>query len=158
MNFNRAAVTATLIKALRQGTSPRELAFTCSLGILIGIFPIWGVTTILCLVLSLVFRLNLVVIQLVNYLVVPLQLTFMVPFIRGGSWLLGQRAFAYNLDELLVLFREAPIVLLQEAGLALLLGVVCWAMIAVPLFLVIYYPMLLAFGKLRNRRQELKSQ
>jgi uncharacterized protein (DUF2062 family) len=156
MKFSRAALTAALVKALNQGTSPGELAFTCSLGVVIGLLPVWGVTTLVCFVLSLVLRLNLVVIQLVNYLVVPLQLVLLVPFIRAGAWMTGQRAFAYTLEELMILFKEKPVVLLQEAGLAVALGVVCWLVAAVPVFFLLYFPLRLGFGRLRQR--ELKSE
>jgi uncharacterized protein (DUF2062 family) len=156
MKFSRAAISAALVKAINQGTSPSELAFTCSLGVVIGLLPVWGVTTLVCFVLSLVLRLNLVVIQLVNYLVVPFQLLLLVPFIRAGAWMTGQRTFAYTLDELMILFKEKPVILLQEAGLAVALGVACWLIVAVPVFFLLYFPLRLAFGRLRQR--ELKSE
>jgi uncharacterized protein (DUF2062 family) len=72
---------------LRQGISPRRLALTLALGFAIGCIPIVGLPTALCAVLALVLRLNLPVIQAANYLVMPLQLLLIAPFVRLGHWM-----------------------------------------------------------------------
>ncbi len=74
---------------LRQGTSPRRLALTLALGFAIGCFPVVGIPTALCALLALALRLNLPAIQAANYLVMPLQLVLIVPFVRLGGWLLA---------------------------------------------------------------------
>ncbi|KPJ77127.1 MAG: hypothetical protein AMJ54_08905 [Deltaproteobacteria bacterium SG8_13] len=56
-----------------------------------GVFPVLGTTTILCAVAALLFRLNLPLIQLVNYAVYPLQIILLGPFYAAGSWLFGSR-------------------------------------------------------------------
>lgn len=73
---------------LSQGISPRRLALTLAIGFAVGCIPVVGVPTLLCGVLALTFRLNLPAIQAANYLVMPLQLVLMVPFVRLGQRLL----------------------------------------------------------------------
>ena len=75
-----------LIKNLfTQGVSPQKLALTISLGILIGTIPVlWG-STLICVVLAFLFRLNQLGIQAANYLVYPLQIVLIVPFYRIGA-------------------------------------------------------------------------
>ena len=58
-------------------------------GLGIGIFPVLGVSTILCTIVAIVLRLNLPAIQLVNYLAAPIQLVLIIPFVRVGEHLLG---------------------------------------------------------------------
>ena len=70
-----------------QGISPRRLALTLALGFAIGCIPVVGIPTLLCAVLALALRLNLPAIQAANYLVMPLQLVLIVPFVRLGGWL-----------------------------------------------------------------------
>jgi uncharacterized protein (DUF2062 family) len=77
-----------LLALLRQGVAPRALALALTLGVGIGIFPVLGVSTVALAALALPLRLNLPAIQLINYLVSPLQLLLIIPFLRLGEWLL----------------------------------------------------------------------
>ena len=72
---------------LRRGTSPEKLAWSLALGILVGVNPLLGSTTVLCLALAFLFRLNLVAAQISNHAVYPLQLLLVLPFLRAGSLL-----------------------------------------------------------------------
>ena len=72
---------------LRQGVSPRRLALTLALGFAIGCLPVVGITTLLCAGLALALRLNLPAITAANYVVMPLQVALIVPFVRMGGWL-----------------------------------------------------------------------
>jgi uncharacterized protein (DUF2062 family) len=84
-----ASVKQSVADWLRQGISPRRLALTLALGFAIGCFPVVGIPTALCALLALALRLNLPAIQAANYLVMPLQLVLIVPFVRLGGWLLA---------------------------------------------------------------------
>ncbi|NJM93262.1 MAG: DUF2062 domain-containing protein [Cytophagales bacterium] len=75
-----------LIKQLYAGSSPHRLALMLSLGLAIGIFPVLGTCTVLAALAALAFRLNLIGMQLLNYLVYPLQLALMAPFVLLGHW------------------------------------------------------------------------
>jgi uncharacterized protein (DUF2062 family) len=72
---------------LRQGISPRRLALTLALGFAIGCLPVVGIPTALCLMLALILKLNLPAIQAANYMAMPLQVLFILPFVRLGGWL-----------------------------------------------------------------------
>jgi uncharacterized protein (DUF2062 family) len=72
---------------LRQGVSPRRLALTLALGFAVGCIPVVGLPTALCALLALVLKLNLPAIQAANYVVMPLQLVLIAPFMRLGRWL-----------------------------------------------------------------------
>ena len=77
-----------LIKTLfREGMSVKKISLSIALGVVLGIFPVLGATTLLCTIAALALRLNLPSIQVVNYLVYPLQLVLLGPFYVAGSWL-----------------------------------------------------------------------
>ena len=76
---------------LRQGITPEKVALTIALGFVIGVTPLLGCTTGLCALAALILRLNLPAIQLVNWFTYPLQLLLIVPFLRIGAWLFGDR-------------------------------------------------------------------
>ena len=87
MKFKKNYIKSVLAQALYQGLTPRKLALTCAFGVVLGLFPVFGVTTLLCFVAAFLFRLNIPIIQLVNYLIAPLQLILIIPFIQVGIYL-----------------------------------------------------------------------
>lgn len=70
---------------LVQGVSPRRLAFTLSVGFVLGCIPVIGVPTGLCVLVALVLRLNQPAIQAANYAAMPFQVALIVPFARLGG-------------------------------------------------------------------------
>jgi uncharacterized protein (DUF2062 family) len=77
-----------LLALLRQGISPDRLALCVSIGVVVGNIPILGVSTILCTIIALIFRLNLPAIQLVQAAMAPTQVLLFIPFVRLGEWIL----------------------------------------------------------------------
>ncbi len=58
-------------------------------GASVGVFPLIGTTMTICGILGTLFRLNPVTIQLANYLVYPLQILLIFPFLKTGSKVAG---------------------------------------------------------------------
>jgi uncharacterized protein (DUF2062 family) len=77
--------SAKVKSALPRGISPRKLALTVTLGLVVGILPlVWG-TSLLCAILALRFGLNQACIQAANYLACPVQILLFLPFYRIGA-------------------------------------------------------------------------
>jgi uncharacterized protein (DUF2062 family) len=70
---------------LRRGADPEKLAWSLALGVVIGVNPLLGSTTLLVLALAALFRLNLVASQVGNHAMYPLQLVMFPVFIKLGS-------------------------------------------------------------------------
>lgn len=83
---------------LAQGLTPEKLALCVTLGLVVGVIPVLGSTTILLAAIALLFRLNLPAIQSVNWIVYPLQLALLIPFYRLGEWLFGVPPLPISLD------------------------------------------------------------
>jgi uncharacterized protein (DUF2062 family) len=71
----------------RQGLSPERLAMCIALGVVLSIFPVLGATTLMCAVTATVFRLNLPLMQMVNFAAYPLQIILLIPFYSAASYL-----------------------------------------------------------------------
>ena len=123
-----------ILRYLKMGLTPRKLALTFALGAVIGLFPVVGVTSVLCFILAIVLRLNMAVIQLVNYFVYPLQLILFLPTIQLGIYVFDGK----ELPDL-EYFSNNFWVAISEFGVSLLMGIFIWALAAVPLFLILYY-------------------
>jgi len=127
---------------LNQGLSPKKLAFTLALGIVLGLFPVVGTTTILCFIAAIVFRLNIGVIQLVNYFVYPLQLFIFIPTIQLGSYI-------FNLESIpdLDFFMANILLSLKIFWINVVSGIAIWFLLAIPVFFIVYYLAAKALGK-----------
>jgi hypothetical protein len=86
-NWLKRRLLNPLLALLRQGMAPRRLALCVAIAIVVGNIPILGVSTILCTLIALVFRLNLPAIQLVQASMAPSQLLLIIPFVRLGEWM-----------------------------------------------------------------------
>jgi uncharacterized protein (DUF2062 family) len=127
------------------GASPERLAWSIAAGLLIGINPVLGSTTILCLALAFVFRLNVAASQLGNHIVYPLELILVIPFIRIASRIFHTAPMPLSANELLHAAREHPLALTRQLWLwewhAFLLWLVV-AAVAIPLVALSLTPIL----------------
>ena len=101
-------IVAPLLALLRQGTSPARLAVCVALGIVIGNIPLLGVSSIICALIALTFRLNLPAIQLVQAVMAPSQVLLIIPFTRLGEKLLRAPPQPISLNAALSLMKQGP--------------------------------------------------
>jgi uncharacterized protein (DUF2062 family) len=115
---------------LRMGASPEKLAWSIAAGLLIGINPILGSTTILCLALAFVFRLNVAASQLGNHIVYPLELILVIPFIHVASRIFHTAPMPLSANALLRAAREHPLALSRQLWQWEWHAFLLWAVIA----------------------------
>lgn len=89
--FFRCRVLRPLLRQLRGGVTPRRLAWSLALGMVIGINPSIGITTLLVFILAWVFGLNQIASQIGTHAVAPLHLFLFIPFIELGVHLFHTR-------------------------------------------------------------------
>jgi len=132
---------------LRQGLSRKSLALTLALGVVIGILPtVWG-STLVCALLATALGLNQVAIQLVNYLVYPLQILLFLPFLKLGRHLFGAGELALSFHDLVLGFRQDFSATLTCLGGANLQAVGAWALLAPLLASLLYLIFLGLLGR-----------
>lgn len=82
--FVRCKVMRPLLRQLRGGVTPRRMAWSLALGMVIGINPSVGLTTLLVVMLAWVLGLNQAASQIGSHVVAPLHLVLFIPFIDLG--------------------------------------------------------------------------
>lgn len=87
VSFFRRKLATPLLHLLGQGQTPERIAASLAVGVALGLFPIFGTTTLLCLLAGLLLRLNHPAIQIANQLMYPLQVPLMLAFLRLGEYL-----------------------------------------------------------------------
>jgi uncharacterized protein (DUF2062 family) len=76
---------------LRHGAQPERLAWSLALGVVVGVNPLLGSTTLVVLALAALFRLNIVASQVGNHAMYPVQLVLFPVFIKLGSVVFSTR-------------------------------------------------------------------
>ena len=132
-------MVAPIVRQLRQGVTPEQVALTIALGLVIGVFPILGATTILCGIAAAVLRLNQPIIQLVNYFVYPAQLVALIPFYRAGESLFNRPHLPLALPMLMDRLRADAGKFISDFGMVAAQGIVVWCLIAPAVAAAIYY-------------------
>lgn len=146
-NWLHSKLFVPFLNFLKQGISPKKLAWSVSIGLVLGISPLLGMTTLLGLAIALPFRLNVAAVQLVNYLVYPLQLLLLVPYFQIGAFLFGHQSIISSFDQLQQLFQGNVIDALQRLGWLFADAVFIWLFFALPLSIIIYRLCLYIFRK-----------
>ena len=138
-------LTRLLLDLLRQGTTPHQLALAVSLGVLLGVTPVIGVTILACTVAALLLRLNLPLIQLANNLVYPLQLLLLIPFVQAGQRLFGEAPLPFSAGQILAMVEADPWGSLARFWHYTLHGLAAWLLfsaVAGPLlYALTYFPL-----------------
>jgi uncharacterized protein (DUF2062 family) len=147
-------LVSTLMKFLTQGLTPQKLAFTLALGITLGIFPVIGPVTGMCILAAFLFRLNQAALQFVNYIVYPFQIICLIPFYNLGAFLFNDSNFKLSLTSLKQKFSQDILATLVELWSATWHAAVAWLIVAPILVGLIYYscyPMLKRMGAKRKK-------
>jgi uncharacterized protein (DUF2062 family) len=131
-----------IVGQLTQGVTPQKIALSIALGLSLGIIPILGITTMLCAIAGVRLKLNQPIIQLVNWLVYPLQLAFLLVFVRVGEWITHAPYLSFSISDLVEKFHESPAKFFQEFGMTGLHGLVAWLFIA-PILTAMTYSVLI---------------
>ena len=106
MSLRDNKLTRHILELLKQGITPHKIALATALGALLGIAPVLGTTIVSCTVAALALRLNLVLIQIVNNLVYPLQLLLLIPFVQAGQWLFRQPPLPLSVSQIVDMFKH----------------------------------------------------
>ena len=127
------------VALIKQGVSPEKISLGMACGIILGVFPVLGSTTILCGLAAIIFRLTLPAIQLVNYMVYPLQLVLLIPFFHLGNLLFQIEPLPLSAQELITLLRFDLWGTVRAFWSTTLHAIVAWLLVSLPTFLLLHF-------------------
>jgi uncharacterized protein (DUF2062 family) len=153
--FNRK-VMQPLMALLKAGATPQKLALSVAFGCIIGIFPIFA-TTLICIFIAFIFRLNHAAIQIANYAVYALQFILFIPFIQLGLFIMGKSISTEKLEEMVDWIATDIWLAMGEVGEIFLAGLLGWGIVAIPVFAIIY-PVTFWFFKKAHSRWSLTAK
>ena len=156
----RRWLVAPVVTQLTHGTSPDRIGWTIALGMVVGVFPIMGSTTLVCLLIGWLLGLNQPVLHVFRAVVYPLHLALILIFIRLGERLYGAPLISFSIPQLIGKFKDSPLQFARDFGMAAWHGVSAWLLIAPVAAVLIKMAAMPALRKLSlslKRRQEVES-
>ncbi|MCP4107705.1 MAG: DUF2062 domain-containing protein [Desulfobacteraceae bacterium] len=136
-----------ILNLLKQGITPEKLAFTVAAGTILGLFPVAGSPTVLCIIAAFVFRLNQVVIQIVNCVVYPLWFVLLLPFYKMGGYIFQASPMPLPASQIVSMFQADMWGFIQALGTATLHAVGAWILICPSVAVCIYIFLIPVFRK-----------
>jgi hypothetical protein len=137
--FIHKRLVQPIVTLLTQGITPEKIALSLAAGIVLGVFPVLGSTTLLCAAAAVIFGLNLPAIQLVNYFVYPLQLILVVPFIRAGEFLFHAPPLQLSLSQMLAMARADLPHAISTLWVAGLHAASAWLLVGPVMIFLLYF-------------------
>lgn len=138
-------VKAKTTALFKQGLSPKELSQSLIVSGLISTIPILGVSTFMITSVSLKRKLNLPVMISLSYLMWPIQILLIIPFIRIGEFIFSVPRNHHTAEEIISSFQNSFFQTVSQLSFELLCGLGGWFLTAVPLAVGIYWVSLLFF-------------
>jgi len=74
-----------------ESATPEAIALSIAAGLVLGVLPLYGCPTLLCLAMGLMFRIHVPLLHAINTATSPLQLALVLPFHKIGERLLPQQ-------------------------------------------------------------------
>lgn len=139
----------------KDGISPENLAFSVTLGIISGIFPIIGMTTVLSIVLTMLFRQNLLVVQSVQWILALVQVLLIIPFMQFGAYIVNAQTLHISMAQINHAFQPGILSGIKTVGIFHLYGILTWLILVIPAGAISYFGFLLIFQRKAKNQPDL---
>jgi len=128
-----------IVALITHGVTPDKIAATFAVGTAVSLFPLFGLTTFLNVLVGLRLRMNQPLLQALNYLLTPLHLIMIFVYVRIGEKLWGVQETHFTVTEILTTFREQPIgEFLKRFGWTGVHAISAWSL-SVPVIIIVLY-------------------
>ena len=152
--MNIIALKTKIIALFKQGLTPVELTQSIIVSGLISTIPILGVSTFLLTALSLKRKLNLPIMIAQSYIMWPIQVVMIIPFINIGEFIFSVPKTNHSAAEIILSFQNSFFGTVSHLSFELLCGFGGWMLTAVPfsagVYLLIVY-ILKSIDKLKRQ-------
>ena len=139
---------------LTQGVAPDQISATLAVGTACALFPIFGVTSLVCLAVGIPLRMNQPILQTLNQLLGPVQVAMILVYVRIGEFIWRSSEHQLTIADMMREFRERSLAeFLQTFGWAGVHALTAW-LITSPLLAAALYFTLRPFLRRAARRPE----
>ena len=159
MSFNvrdlwQQKIVAPIKREFQSGESIERLAKSAAAGSCISIFPLFGSSTGLGFLVGAVFKLNHVLLQVMNYAFTSLQLVLLVPYYWAGRKLVGLADMPIDVLSMKAQITADPIGFLKNFWLMILGAILVWLVSIIPLYFLLNAAFNLIFTRMKKSLAE----
>jgi uncharacterized protein (DUF2062 family) len=133
------------------GLTADKFAFSVSIGIVAGLFPVIGATTVLSLLLTMLFRQNLLVVQSVQWMLAFAQVLLIIPFMQFGAFMLNQQIMPISIEHVNLAFQAGFYSGMRTIGIFHLYAILTWTIICIPMGAISYFAFRAVYQKRISR-------
>lgn len=116
----------------KEGLTPEKLAFSITIGLVAGLFPVIGATTLISLLLAMLFRQNLLIVQSVQWIVAVIQILLIIPFMQMGAYILSDHSVHISMQQISLAFQPGIVSGIKTVGILHLYAILTWTLLAIP--------------------------
>jgi len=143
--------------AFLQGFTPKKIAQSIAIGLVFGTIP-FCISTILCTAVAILLRLNQPIIQLINFLVFPLQIGLFIPYLKLGEFLLKEKTIPLNYLEIKEIFNLSAKLFILKLGKTIIFALLGWLILSPFIFISSYYFIFLILNKISTSQRWFKDK
>lgn len=128
------------VKALlKEGLTPKQLALSITIAMLVSVFPVFGITTIVLTALAVPLKINLPITIAVSYIIEPVKFLLVIPFIKVGGYIFKSDHSLLTYEAIKRSYDESFWATARDLSYELICGFTGWTLLAVPVAIVIYF-------------------
>ncbi|WP_010523098.1 DUF2062 domain-containing protein [Aquimarina agarivorans] len=132
-------ITQKINVILNQRLTPYQLALSLVLSLVISLFPVIGLTTLVVTFVAAYFKLNFPIMISLAYLMEPVKLFLIVPFIKLGAKIFNVKHSLLTFSAIKNSFSLSVSDTLQELAYELICGFMGWAVTVIPIGIMMYF-------------------
>ena len=146
-DYVRRKIFLPLINLIKQGLTPSKLALVMAIGMTISVFPVLGLSTLVCTLLAIILRLNLPAIHVANCIAFPIQILLFFPFLKIGETLSGVTLETITRTNLPSILDAGLSQATAETFRYIAMASYGWILTAAPLFTLFFYLFWIVFKR-----------
>jgi uncharacterized protein (DUF2062 family) len=139
----------------KEGLTAEKLAFSITIGIVAGLFPVIGATTLVSVLLTLLFRQNLMIVQAVQWILGLAQVFLVIPLMQLGAFILNQHSLHITMHQISIAFQPGFFSGIKTVGILHLYAILTWSILAIPASAISYFAFRTIFQKKKIKFQAL---
>jgi uncharacterized protein (DUF2062 family) len=139
----------------KEGLTAETLAFSITIGIVAGLFPVIGATTLVSVLLTLLFRQNIMIVQAVQWILGLVQVFLVIPFMQLGAFILNQHSLHITMHQISNAFAPGFLSGIKTVGVLHLYAIMTWSILAIPASAISYFAFRTIFQKKKIKSEAL---
>lgn len=150
----KQTIVSKVASLFKQGLTPHQLALSIVLALVISLFPIIGLTTLVVSFVAISLKLNFPIMITLAYLMEPIKLFLIIPFIKLGAKIFNVQHELLNFLAIKNSFDKSIWITIKDLLHELICGLMGWSVTTIPSGVLLYFGLRMIFTFYKNFREK----